>query len=114
MKQEQVTERIMRVLVANGLIDETNYDAVVPFFDQAYAAGYIEGKLQKVNRRPVVQLTKDLKEVQIHESTMAAERVTRISNQSISACATGKKNHNTAGGYKWRYLDEYSKSNNLI
>jgi hypothetical protein len=107
MKQNVVTERIMRVLVKRGLIYLKDYDEIAPFFDQAYAAGYTERHLEPAHRRPVVQLSKDLKKIQVHESTMAAERVTQISNQSISACATGKKNHNTAGGYKWKYLDEY-------
>jgi len=108
MKQEQVTEKIMRILVSNDLIDLEDYDVIAPFIDQAYAAGFVEGKLKPSGRRPVVQLSKDFKEVCVFESTMAAERITRISNQSISACAIGKRNHNTAGGYKWRYLDEYS------
>jgi len=108
MKQDAVTERIMRILVHQDLIDAKNYDAIAPFFDQAYAAGYTERSLEPAHRRPVVQLSKDGKEIQVHESTMAAERTTKISNQSISACATGKKHHNTAGGYKWRYLDEYN------
>ncbi len=35
-------------------------------------------------------------------SSMEAERVTGVANQSISKCCTGKRN--TAGGYKWEYV----------
>ena len=108
MKQEVVTEKIMRVLVLNGYVAEHRYDDVAPFIDQAYAAGYIERNLEPTHRRSVVQLSREGEKIQVYESTMAAQRKTKIANQSISACATGKKHYATAGGFKWRYLDEYN------
>lgn len=40
----------------------------------------------------------------IYQSTMEAQRQTGISNKSISACLTGRRN--SAGGYHWEYLSD--------
>jgi hypothetical protein len=105
MKQEQVTERIMRVLVQQNLIDPKDYDVIAPFFDQAYAAGHIEGGLQYHKRRPVVQLSVCGKKLAVFESCMIAARKLDTTKDLISKAALGKIE--TTGGYKWRYLDEY-------
>jgi hypothetical protein len=107
MKQEIVTTKIMRLLVMNDLIDVQNYDTIAPFFDQAYAAGYTEAKLLPRNRKPIVQLSLDNKEIRVYDSISIAARITGVTNTTISTCAKGK--YRTAGGYKWKYLDEYEK-----
>ena len=45
--------------------------------------------------------------VEIYASIREAERETGIPNTNISACCMGKKNHQTAGGYKWKYFNPW-------
>ena len=51
--------------------------------------------------KSVIQLTKDLMFVAEYSSIREAERMTGISNQTISRCCKGKRP--TAGGYVWRH-----------
>ena len=105
MKQEEVTERIMRVLVKNDLIDPENYDTIAPFFDQAYSAGHDEGRTFREHRRPVVQLSLDGKKIAVHESIMIAARKMGTGHGDLIKVCQGKRL--TAKGYKWEYLDEF-------
>lgn len=52
----------------------------------------------------VVQLSITDKYITTFASTAEAERVTQIPHQNISKCCTGKLK--TAGGYKWRYVND--------
>lgn len=55
--------------------------------------------------RPVYQLSLDGEIIQSWISTMEVERQLGIANTNISACALGKCH--TAGGFKWKYIDDY-------
>lgn len=104
MKQEAVAYRITSELRFAGIIDKEHKNLVHAYICQAYAAGFMEGKLKGVNRKPVMKQTLEGGRLKVYESTMVAARVCCITNQSISACATGKLK--TAGGYKWEYIDK--------
>lgn len=61
------------------------------------------------NKKSVVQLDKDNKIIAIYPSAAEAMRQTGISNVSIGACCNKKPKHLTAGGYQWKFLQEYQK-----
>lgn len=61
------------------------------------------------NKKGIVQLDKDNKVIAIYPSAAEAMRKTGISNVSIGACCNKKPKHLTAGGYKWKFLEEYEK-----
>ena len=42
-----------------------------------------------------------------YKSSHEAEEKTSISRKQITNCCNGKKNYNSAGGYYWRFKDEY-------
>lgn len=56
---------------------------------------------KKGNRKEVSQFTKDGVYLATFRSNWDAERITGISNKSISLAASGKRK--TAGGFKWEY-----------
>ena len=66
-------------------------------------------KASKLKSRPVVQYTLGGKFVADFESIMEAERVTGIRHDTISGCCRKLKHYNTAGGYKWRFLENEEK-----
>ena len=105
MKQQEVTERIMRVLIKNDLVDPENYDAIFPFIQQAYGAGYDQGRTFREHRRAVVQLSLDGKKLEVHESLVIAAKKCRTGRCDIGKVCRGKRK--SAGGYKWIYLDEF-------
>lgn len=109
MKQEDVAYRITSEMIEAGIIAIEHQDLIHAYICQAYAAGFMEGKLKGVNRKPVMQLTRDGGRLKVFESTMVAARICCVSNQSISACANGK--NKTAGGYKWKYLEQFKTEN---
>lgn len=49
-------------------------------------------------------MTLDGSDVQVWDSAMEAERVTKISGSHIAKCCKGYRNH--AGGFKWRYCED--------
>ena len=57
----------------------------------------------KINKK-VYQYSKDLKLINIFNSTMEAQRITSISNTEIGKCCRNLKNYNTAGGFIWKYI----------
>lgn len=61
------------------------------------------------NKKSVVQLDKNNKMIAIYPSAAEAMRLTGISNVSIGACCNKKPKHLTAGGYKWKFLEDYEK-----
>ena len=68
-----------------------------------------KGKYGKENSKSkiVLQINKETNEIiNRFYGIGEAERITGISNQQISKCCLKRKGHITAGGYKWRYLDE--------
>lgn len=44
--------------------------------------------------------------IKIWPSTMEVERNLKISNTNISACCLNKKHYNSAGGFKWGYVND--------
>jgi hypothetical protein len=66
--------------------------------------GYITGK-NKVTKRAVYQINKDTDEIiKKFESLQDARLSTKIDDGSI--CKVCKGRQNTAGGYKWKFVDE--------
>lgn len=66
------------------------------------------GKTKKENpayhKKKVIQLSKNGDVICQYESTMEAYRQTRINSGNISECCRGIRN--TAGGYKWLFVDD--------
>lgn len=60
----------------------------------------------KKKSKPVVQLTLDNKISGIYPSIKEAARQIGIGSTEISKCCKNKPKHNTAGGFKWLFLDE--------
>lgn len=58
--------------------------------------------------QPVVQITLNGEFVCSFDSIIEAQSVTGIIASNITAVCKKHKNHNTAGGFKWLYLDEYN------
>ena len=58
--------------------------------------------LAQPNRVIILQLTTDDKILAEFDSLQDAERHTGIRWQNISKVVSGKRGHNTAGGYKWK------------
>ena len=59
-------------------------------------------KGNKLSAKPIMQLTKDLKEIKIWSCISDASRELKINNGSIVSCAKGKRP--SAGGYIWKYI----------
>lgn len=57
----------------------------------------------------VVQLSKDGELICIWDSIIQASRELGIDRTSISACCRRKPHCNTAGSFKWMYLEDYEK-----
>jgi hypothetical protein len=57
-------------------------------------------------RRPVYQMTMDGEIIRRFDSVTDAENATCISTGQISGCCLGRKSYNSAGGFKWKYVDE--------
>lgn len=64
------------------------------------------GRLGVLNEKsiPVVQLSKNLIEINIYDGINEAERITGIHNSNIVKVCKGMRQ--TAGGYTWRYKSE--------
>ena len=62
----------------------------------------------KINKS-VQQLSLDFVVIAEYGSTMEAQRATNIGNSEISKCCRNIKKYNTAGGFRWRYKNEYIK-----
>lgn len=69
-----------------------------------------KGKYGKENAKSkiVLQIDKNNNIVNKFFGIGEAERITGISNQQISKCCLNRKGYKTAGGYKWRYANEYN------
>ena len=65
-----------------------------------------DGWKQKYSRIPVEQLDADGNVVAWYSSVGRASAVTGIHRQCIKNCCLGVAGHNTAGGYKWRYVED--------
>lgn len=64
-------------------------------------------------KKPVAQLTLDYKLVKMWESATEASRIIgNIHQGGISAVCSNKQK--TAGGYRWMYLNDYNKMNEVI
>jgi len=76
---------------------------------QAMVANLVKGQrcpaCSKTRKRKVLQIDLNDNIIAEFESSAEAERVTGISKSSVSQAANGKKK--TAGGYRWRFKDEY-------
>ena len=109
MKQEAVTERIMRILVGQKLIKEEDYNTIAPFFDQAYAAGFELARKLRMTGKEIVQLSLDGKKIEVYESALVASRKVGAHPDNIRQAARGDSH--TAKGFKWKYLDEFEVEN---
>lgn len=58
--------------------------------------------------KPVRQLDKDGNILNEFESSIVASEKTGVSSAHISQCCQNKKHYNTAGGYKWEYVNDNS------
>lgn len=105
MNQDRTSKLIMLDLVNNNLIDLDNYDAIVPFFDQAYAVGSDFGMKRQQKGKAVVQLSPDGNKVAVYESTLEAAKSVGVHYDNIRKAARGVQH--TCKGYKWKYLKEY-------
>jgi uncharacterized ubiquitin-like protein YukD len=105
MKQEEVTERIIRIMLDQRLINEEDVDIVASFLLQAYAAGYDLGLKRQQKGKAVVQLTLEGKKIHIYNSTLQAADAVGAHYDNIRQAARGVQQ--TAKGYKWKYLSEF-------
>ena len=97
--------KILVELMTEGVVDEDHEWMVYNYLMQAYAAGYIKGSKARSNKRPVAQLTMEGKLIEIFDSAAEAARKTSVGHAEICKVATGKRHYNTAGGFKWTYVN---------
>lgn len=77
-----------------------------PFYGKSHTEE-IKDRYRKAYGRAIQQIDKETKQViTIFESIRQAAELTGIDRKSISWVAKGKKNHNTAGGYIWRFEND--------
>ena len=65
-------------------------------------------KASKALSKPIVQIHKSGLIIGVYDSTRQIERELNINHGSISQCCNGKLN--SAGGFKWEYLEENKKA----
>ena len=67
-----------------------------------------KGKFGKNNptSKPILQFDKNNNFIKEYESITQANKETNIKCSNISLCCKGIKYRKTAGGFKWRYVDE--------
>ena len=63
--------------------------------------------------RHVIQLSVQGEYIIEYVSADEAERITEINSANILKCCNHKPHHNTAGGFKWIFKDEYEELNNI-
>ena len=57
--------------------------------------------------KSIIQFSKDNKIINIWDVITDAANNLKINKSQIIKCCKRKPKHNTAGGYKWQYLDDY-------
>lgn len=105
MKQDKTSELIIRDLVKNGLVSLENADAVLPFIQGAYCAGYEYGKKIRVTGKEIVQLSLDGKKIEVYETALAAAR--KLGSHPDNICKAARGVQHTCKGFKWKYLEQY-------
>ena len=107
MKQEETVDKIMTVLLKEEIITVDQAEDLAPFFLQSWGVGYDVGRMAHIQLRPVVQLTLEGKEIHVFESIKQASNKTETHSREIAKVANGTRR--SAKGFKWRFLDQYSK-----
>lgn len=73
-----------------------------------YSEDEINYPYKRKDQRYLVQFDLNDKFLKLYNCIKDASEITKIGNDSISKCTNG--HHKTAGGYKWRFLDELKES----
>ncbi len=103
MKQDKTSELIIRDLVKRKLVSLENIDAVLPFIQGAYCAGYELGMKVGSEGRPIVQTTLDGRKICVFDNARVAARKIGCDPHTIRRAARGDlKTHK---GFKWKYLE---------
>ena len=58
---------------------------------------------------PILQFSLDGKLIRKWNSTREVEKELNIAHSQITACCKKRKNYKTAGGFIWRYADDYER-----
>jgi hypothetical protein len=103
---------ILRDPILASMINDDNperfmqsfYDSVFNRVKQSYAVGFDSGRLLGRGSRPVMQMSLFNKEIAVFDSATIAARKTGLTQSRI--CKAAKDRNRTAGGYKWRFLDD--------
>ena len=107
MNQNKTAELIIADLVKSGLVSPENADAVFPYIQQAYGVGYDMGRSMHTLKKPIVQLSIYGHKLKVHESVSIASNKVGVSRSSICQVTSGIRK--TAGGFKWKYVEQYEK-----
>ena len=107
MRQEVVAQKVLGELVDLGLVKEEHEEIFWEYLRCTWAAGFDEGRLQYVKRKPVIQLALDgTTTIKIWSSCVEAARFFNMNKTSISKAALGKTKSGISAGYRWKYLDD--------
>lgn len=74
-----------------------------PFYGKLHSQETIQLIKQKSKSKKILQLDLQGNIINEFDSIRSAERKTEIHRAHISKCCNNKTNHNTAGGFKWKF-----------
>ena len=97
----------MKELILQGLVREIDYDDAAPIVGQVYGVGYDMGRSMHTLKKPIVQLSIYGHKLKVHESVSIASNKVGVSRSSICQVTSGIRK--TAGGFKWKYVEQYEK-----
>lgn len=106
MKQEVTSQKVLGELVALGLVSEEHEEIFWDYLHCVWAAGYDEGRLQYVKRKPIAQLDRQGKLIKIWPSCVEAARFYNMNKTSISKAALGKTKSGISAGFRWKYIED--------
>ena len=112
MKQEIVAQKILQELLELEICTKENIEIIIPlefediiwdYLNQAYAAGYDEGRKRHSHRKPIAQYSVEGTLIKIWESSALASQHFGLDKTAVSKAALGK--HETCAGFRWRFVN---------
>ena len=104
LTDEIVTEFRLPHCLCSDFINTRMHIAIGVGIDIGHRACLDEMKILRC--KPIIQLTKEGKVVRQWESIRAAERALGISDGNITGCINKNPRRHTAGGFKWKLVDD--------
>jgi hypothetical protein len=107
MKQKVVAQKVLKELIDLKIVEQDDEEIMWAYLLMVYSAGFNEGKIQRGRERPVLQMRRDGTPIKVHQSLKFAANAMQLDVATIGRALRGKVV--TAGGFKWKYIDNESK-----